>query len=546
MRKKKVLFVSEASWKKTGYSTYTREILTRLSQVDSLEVAELACYASSADPEVYNRPWKVYPNKPLKDSPEFASYYGRPTAVFGEQTFNSVVLDFMPDVVMDIRDWWMFEYQQRSPFRDMFHWAIMPTVDAAPQNPQWINTFRSADSVFAYSEFGRDTMLEQCNDINFINIASPAASQDFFPAEDKAAHKDKMGIDPTCNIVGTVMRNQRRKLYPDLFKAFRKYLDQTKDPDTFLYCHKYYPDIGWETPKLLDEFGLNNRVLFTYKCTKCGHLHMDFFQDCVGYCSNCGTLNRTLAGLENPVNDQELNSIYNVFDLYVQYANSEGFGMPQLEAAYAGVPVVSTYYSAMESVVDNIDGYKVPPLSYSMECETGCYRAIPDNDHFVELLKTLIKNKDALRPKGLQIAKTARQKYSWDKTADVWLKHIESIELRDPKDTWLSAPDIRTPATGIPSDIIDMTDKVNFIFNNILYKPEWIGGYLWSKILRDCTYKYRVRNLDDNFYFNESHLGSMDKYESFSFEAACNEMINFRNQINEWEQLRGQMIGAMV
>ena len=44
MRKKKVLFVSEASWKNTGYAVYTREVLSRLNQIYEIEVAELACY----------------------------------------------------------------------------------------------------------------------------------------------------------------------------------------------------------------------------------------------------------------------------------------------------------------------------------------------------------------------------------------------------------------------------------------------------------------------------------------------------------------------
>ena len=37
--------------------------------------------------------------------------------------------------------------------------------------------------------------------------------------------------------------------------------------------------------------------------------------------------------------------------------------MPQLEAAYCGVPIiVATYYSAMQSVVDNIGAVGIEPL----------------------------------------------------------------------------------------------------------------------------------------------------------------------------------------
>ena len=218
MNNKKVLFCSEASWLSTGYSVYTKEVLSRLLQVDGIEVAELACYVDSNDGNINTTPWNVYPNKPRPTDPNHEAYRGNVTSQFGDQTFNQVLLDFQPDVVMDIRDWCMIEFDQRSPLRDFFHWAIMPTVDAFPQANQWINTYATADSVMAYSEFGRDTLLQQCDSIKFVDIASPSASQHFQPIENKQQHKVNMGIAPESLIIGTVMRNQKRKLYPDLFK----------------------------------------------------------------------------------------------------------------------------------------------------------------------------------------------------------------------------------------------------------------------------------------------------------------------------------------
>ena len=52
----------------------------------------------------------------------------------------------------------------------------------------------------------------------------------------------------------------------------------------------------------------------------------------------------------------------------------------------------------------------------------------------------------------------------------------------------------------------------------------------------------RCENSDKNCYFNESHIQSYTANTPFSLEDACNEMTNFRNQINQWEQARGQMI----
>ena len=536
--KKKILFCSEASWYATGYSVYTKEVLSRLCQIDDFEVAELGCYAETSEAQGKNIPWKFYGNKPNPNSPEYQSYKGNPSAQFGDQSFNSVLLDFKPDIVMDIRDWWMIEYQQRSPFRDFFHWAIMPTVDAEPQADQWINTYASADSVFAYSEFGRDTMLNQCDNINFVDVASPAASECFSPKPDKSVHKHNMGISPDCFIIGTVMRNQRRKLYPDLMQSFRKFLDETQDPNCFLYCHTYYPDVGWELPRLIQENGLASRVLMTYKCKSCGKVSVDFFQNSIQNCPHCQSLTNHIVGIANPVSSEELADIYNCFDVYVQYANSEGFGMPQLEAANCGLPVVSIDYSAMQSVVKNIEGFGVIPSSYYIECETGCKRAIPNNEAFLNLLKGLHAEKNMLPQIGANTRVKALENYSWDKAADAWAKHFKTIEPKDPSTTWHSPPKIFEPAKELPQGLTSTTEAVNFIFTNILHKPEWIGGYLWKRVLKDISFGYKCENMDKQFYFNESHIKNQNSNTPFSIEQACEEMANFRNQMNVWENNR--------
>jgi len=44
--------------------------------------------------------------------------------------------------------------------------------------------------------------------------------------------------------------------------------------------------------------------------------------------------------------------------------------------------------------------------------------------------------------------------------------------------------------------------------------------------------------MNKDFYFNESHKKSQGSNQAFSPQDAFNEMLNFRNQINEWEQAR--------
>ena len=538
MTKKKVLFCTEASWLSTGYAVYTKEVLSRLVKEEDIEVAELACYATIEDVEKHPTLWQVYPNKPMPDDPNYTHYQASASAQFGEQVFNHVLLHFQPDVVIDIRDWWMMEYQQRSPFRDFFNWAIMPTVDAEPQADQWINTYATADAAFAYSEFGAATLAKQCDRIQLAGIAPPAASQSFKPHPNKDQHKESMGLSKDAWIVGTVMRNQKRKLYPDLFESFRALLDEVADANIFLYCHTYYPDIGWEIPKLLNEHGLSSRVLFTYKCKSCGRVSVNFFQDSVQHCRYCNKFTSQMVGINNSIDEHELAAVYNLFDVYVQYANSEGFGMPQLEAAQCGVPVVTVDYSAMQSIAENIGAITVKPLAYSVECETGCKRAIPDNHQLTQELIHLYDAKNQLPALGDYMRNKTIDYYSWDKTAKTWLGIIRRLPAKDPEETWLSPPKIFEPATEIPSNLEHMVDKVNFIFNHILHKPEWIGSFLWKKVLKDCTFGYRCENLDKDFYFSESHVQSQHGNQAFSIDDAVREMTHFRRQINEWEQER--------
>ena len=538
---------TEASYLPTGYSVYSKEVLSRLQQNPNLEVAELGCYSDGTEEEAQQVPWKLYPNKPAKDSPDWDVYRSSPTNSFGEYRFHETLLDFRPDFVMDIRDWWMLEYQQRSPFRDFFNWAIMPTVDAEPQNSEWIQTYGEANAVFTYSEFGRSTLEKQCSHLNFQGIASPCASHSFKPVSDKFAHRSSLGLKENAVIFGTVMRNQRRKLFPDLFKCFREFLDQTGSTDTFLYCHTSYPDVGWIIPELLIKYGLLNRVLFTYKCKNCGIVRPSFFSDVVSFCTNCSTFNKVIVGVNNPISEKELASVYNLFDLYIQYANSEGFGMPQLEAAQCGSLVASVDYSAMASVLKNIDAIRLPVESYSQECETSCHRAVPDNNALIELMVQMhSKPRAYFIEEGMKLRERTLAHYNWDKTAAIWEEYFINTPTIDHKSTWLSGSRKFQPTTELPSSQLSIKDQVNYMFHNVLGMPQLIGGPTWRRMIRDLTYKATATSTTGGFYFNENHLHDKMTFLPFDLEIAFKSLTEMRNVYNRYDDMRINHMQALA
>ena len=104
--------------------------------------------------------------------PRHETYMKSPENQFGRWRFERVLIDFKPDVVIDVRDYWMNSYQQHTPFRPYFHWVLMPTVDSAPQQEGWIDTSLHADAITTYSDFGRDT-LGLINQIIILIILTP-------------------------------------------------------------------------------------------------------------------------------------------------------------------------------------------------------------------------------------------------------------------------------------------------------------------------------------------------------------------------------------
>ena len=138
-RKPRILWCGESSFLNTGYGVYARELLSRLYKTGKYEIAELGCYGLVQDERASSIPWRFYGNLPQSDNAQEIDYYNSvATYQFGEWRFEDVLLDFKPDIVCDIRDWWMTEYQQRSPYRDFYHWMLMPTIDSAPQQEEWL------------------------------------------------------------------------------------------------------------------------------------------------------------------------------------------------------------------------------------------------------------------------------------------------------------------------------------------------------------------------------------------------------------------------
>ena len=491
MSKKRVLLMGEALYLNSGFGTYGKELLTRLHATGKYELAEFASYGKAG---LATPPWLFYPNLP-NDGDEAANnlYNSNGAHQFGSWRFDKVCLDFKPDIVLCYRDPWMDNWIEDCATRPYFHWVWMPTVDSAPQRQEWISTFGRCDAVLAYSEFGGEVMEEQGKErVNFIGCASPGIDPDIYKPVPKDKMRAEMGIDPNCFIVGTVMRNQKRKLFFELMKSFRIFLDKAPPEiggNSFLYLHTSYPEkSGWDIADGIMQNQLGGKVLMTYICKNCKRFFASTFQDALARCKFCNQVSAICPTVSYGLSIPDLAKVYNLFDIYVQYAICEGFGMPQVEAAACGVPVAATDYSAMHDVVKFTKGYPIPVRTFFREIETNAERAYPDNDKLANILIKFFKKSPIERmKKSIEVRKSTIKRYNWDKTAKVWEDYIDSYSPKNLQGKWDHPPSMKAVPTEIPPDL-DNDGFIKWIFNTVVQQPHKLYQYEAAKLQRDLNF----------------------------------------------------------
>lgn len=504
--KPKILMCSEASFLHSGYGTYAKEVLTRLHNSGKYDIAEFASYGVMGDPRDRNIPWTYYPNAVKEGDSRHQEYNANGENAFGKWRFDRVVLDFMPDIVFDIRDYWMNSYQKFSVLRPFFNWVVMPTVDSRPQQEEWLDVYMDADAVLSYSDWGGEVLRNQTNNlIKYRGKAPPAVDLNVFRPLNQSESRQQLGVPADANIIGSVMRNQKRKLIPDLMESIRTFLNRCEQQNnnigqkTYLYLHTSYPDAGWNIPNLLKEHDVGKRVLFTYFCKNCKEIHAHTFCHTIKTCPFCGQKTATFPSVADGISTEQLAKVYNTFDIYVQYAICEGFGMPQVEAAACGIPIASVNYSAMSDLIKTLHGYSIEPKCYFKEMETEAYRVFPNNDQLVFLLWTYF---GIDKEKRTALSNTTRQLveqfYNWDRTTSVWIDTFDSILSNKNRKQWNQIEQNYTNKLNIEEfqKFNKSYEALKYICNDRINDPDYCTNMLSLNLLKHSDYGFVTNGMN--------------------------------------------------
>ena len=347
---KRILFHSNNAKAFTGFGKNAKNILRYLYKTEKYEVIEFANGTQWNDPSLQLRPWKAQgslPNNPaviqeLNKDPKKARSAG-----YGGETIDEAIKEYKPDIYIGCEDIWAFGGYWEKPWWNKINHMIWTTLDSQPILPQAIEAAPKTKNFYSWASFAeRDLKAMGHNHVGTLH--GSVDTDDFYRLSnlERKELRKKFNLSDEF-IVGFVFRNQLRKSVPNLLEGFKIF---KKDcPNAKLLLHTHWSE-GWDIPRLIEEKELNKEdILTTYYCSACGQYEIRSFSGQEQTCKFCGTeksLNTT--NVKAGVNEEQLNEIYNLMDVYCHPFTSGGMEIPIFEAKMTELVTLVTNYSCGE------------------------------------------------------------------------------------------------------------------------------------------------------------------------------------------------------
>ena len=427
--RKKILIMTDSPQIDTGFGRVGREVWSYLNSTGKYEIL---CIGWFHRENGKNIPYQVYSTR--KDE------RGRITQQdkYAHESFPQMVDYFKPDLVWTLGDEWMVEHVSRAPNRNTFKWIGYFPIDGEPVPSKWGQAFDSMDIAVAYGEYGKKVAEQRTTRKDIRYIYHGVNARTFSPRPEQECEEAKRGILGLSEnlVIGIVARNQPRKAFDCLFRAFyhiafgewykcrdcgaitvsgydiierkpikmeqcRKCLSNNMEKgspneDVKLYLHCAPKDCGWDLLDLQEDFNLRGKVLFNPELQ-----------------------------IGKGVSDETLSRIYSAIDIFTLPTRGEGFGLPILEAMSCGKPVVATNYSAHTEWAQGAS-MLVDPKVLEAEPLTNIRRAVIDMDEYVSSLLVLIDSKEARESLGRK-GRAAAERMDWPIILKQWEDLVDSV-----------------------------------------------------------------------------------------------------------------------
>ena len=473
MRKKKVLFQSDSAVAKTGFGRNSKEILSYLYNTGKYEIFHYCCGTNKNESALQRTPWESIGTMPsdqetlikLNEDPQT----GREVN-YGGYFVNDTVKQVKPDVFIGAQDIWGVESMASKPWFKKITSALWTTLDSLPLYPNAIKIAKDVKNYWVWSNFAEKEFARLGHD-HIKTVHGAINHESFYRLEDEERKhlRNKFNIEEDAFIIGFVFRNQLRKSVPNLIEGYAKWKEKCKPTKkTYLLFHTSWKE-GWNIHKLCDEYGVSKEeVLTTHVCKNCKSFYIKPYKGEDKTCELCSKeKSQVTCSVTLGIEENQLNQVYNLMDVYCHPFTSGGQEIPIQEAKFTELITLVTDYSCGEESCE--DGSGSFPLEWSEYREHGtqfrkastCPNSIAKN--LDKVFRMLPKERQALEK---QAREWAISKFSTKVTGKFLEDFIDNAPFADfdfDSLTWKA----RNPNYEVP-DISNDSDWLIDMYKNIL------------------------------------------------------------------------------
>jgi glycosyltransferase involved in cell wall biosynthesis len=407
--KKKILFQSDSALAKTGFGRNTKALLSYLYKTEKYEIVSYCCGTAYSSPALQKTPWKSVGTLP-DDQNQLVELNKDPgqarLASYGAHLIDRVIKEEKPDVYFGVQDIWGTEFAISKPWFDKINSVIWTTLDSLPILPSAIGNAPKIKNYWIWSNFATKALHEKGHK-HVKTVHGCLETKNFYRLSDEKRSEIRSNntIQEDTYIVGFVFRNQLRKSVPNLMEGFKKF--QADVPKSKLLLHTHWGE-GWNIHKLAEEHGISkDDILTTYYCKNCYGYKVKSFVGQEQTCDLCGKeKGQNTTNVGGGVNEDQLNEIYNLMDVYCHPFTSGGQEIPIQEAKLTELITLVTNYSCGEEQCEEGSGSIALDWNKYIEHQTEFIKATTcPNSIYENLLKVYKMPKEERESLG----KMARQ-----------------------------------------------------------------------------------------------------------------------------------------
>jgi glycosyltransferase involved in cell wall biosynthesis len=513
----------------TGFGKHKKNLLSYLYNTGKYDIIELSNGYTWESEQLKFVPWESYGTLPSDPEihKEIAIDERRKNAAgYGAEMIDHAVKELKPDIYLGIEDVWAFNGFIEKEWWNKIHCIVHTTLDSLPILPDAVNAADKIKNYFVWASFAEKAMHKLGHThVKTVHGTLDASSFYRLTDEDRSKLRNRFKLSDEY-IIGFVFRNQLRKSVPNLLDGFKLFQENNKQSKAKLLLHTYWNE-GWDILKLLKEKKIDvKNILTTYVCKNCNAYHIKSFSSHAINCDFCHAQNSCeTTNVKTGVNEQQLNEIYNLMDVYCHPFTSGGQEIPIQEAKLTELITLVTNYSCGEDCSTEASGgfplewaeYREPGTQF-IKASTLPTSIFSQLQHVYNL---------PLETKKL-LGKSARQFVIDNYSIEVVGKFFENLFDSFPHvDYVFENKKLKCDAFYDPDSNLQDKEWVESLYCNILTKQDPAGVVHWMQRLKADLKRSDVLNYFRKVALSENQNSFLDEMLSSLKENKDSKKIAF-------------------